>query len=87
MSADTIPDEMRVSLASVYVRQNFETGEPWSMTIARAIMEERERCLQICEAEYERRFNSDYPAARRHDFIVVARAIQKSIKLGTEGVE
>jgi hypothetical protein len=39
-----ITDEMRVSLAKDYVRQNFETGEPWSMTIARAIMEERERC-------------------------------------------
>lgn len=39
-----IPDEMRVALASDYVRENFRSGEPWSMTIARAILAERRRC-------------------------------------------
>lgn len=39
-----IPDDVRVELAKEYVRQNFESGEPWSMTIARAILAERERC-------------------------------------------
>lgn len=84
MSAQAkIPEDVMKAAEVVY--RDID-GEPVH-AIARAIMAERERCLQICEAEYERRFNSDYPAARRHDFIVVARAIQKSIKLGTEGVE
>lgn len=44
-----IPDELRVELAKDYVRQNFESGEPWSMTIARAILDERERCAFAVE--------------------------------------
>lgn len=44
-----IPDELRVELAKDYVRQNFESGEPWSMTIARAILAERERCYGIAD--------------------------------------
>lgn len=42
-----IPDEMRVALAKDYVKENFESGEPWSMTIARAILSERARCAMI----------------------------------------
>lgn len=53
MSADKISDEMRVSLASDYVRQNFETGEPWSMTIARAIVDARAKALEEAAAYHD----------------------------------
>jgi hypothetical protein len=46
MSANTILDELRVRLASGYVRQNFESGEPWSMTIASAIVDARAKALE-----------------------------------------
>ena len=45
-----IPDEVRVELAKDYVRQNFESGEPWSMTVARAILAERNRCISIAQS-------------------------------------
>lgn len=45
-----IPDEVRVELAKDYVRQNFESGEPWSMTVARAILAERARCISIAQS-------------------------------------
>lgn len=54
--------------------------------IARAIMAatdaERERCAQIAEAEYEKRFeNADgYSASRVHDYVIVARAIERAIR-------
>ena len=51
--AQTIPDELRVELAAPYVRQNFESGEPWSATVARAILDERERCARLMEDEGE----------------------------------
>jgi hypothetical protein len=46
-----IPDEVRVALAKDYVRENFESGEPWSMTIARAILAERQRCADAADRE------------------------------------
>lgn len=46
-----IPDEIRVELAKDYVRQNFESGEPWSLTIARAILSERNRCANVAVRE------------------------------------
>lgn len=45
-----IPDDVRVQLAKEYVRENFESGEPWSMTIARAILAERERCAKVADS-------------------------------------
>ena len=45
----TIPDELRVALAKDYVRENFQTGEPWSATISRAILAERQRCADIAK--------------------------------------
>jgi hypothetical protein len=42
--ASEVSDELRVELAAQYVREKFESREPWSMTIARAILAERKRC-------------------------------------------
>lgn len=50
--------------------------------IARAIMAERERCVQLCDAERERRLASNYPAVRIHDFAVVAAYLAKQIRSG-----
>lgn len=54
--------------------------------IAKAIWEERQRCAKIADAEAERCFENegDYPAARVHDFMVVARRISKAILNQTE---
>lgn len=50
--------------------------------IDRATAQERERCAKIADEEAERRFDNDdeYPAARVHDFMVVARSIAKAIR-------
>lgn len=48
--------------------------------IQNAVTNERVRCIQICEEEFEERFKSDYPMARRHDFSIVARSIQNKIR-------
>lgn len=48
--------------------------------IQNAVTNERVRCIQICEEEFEARFNSDYSMARRHDFSIVARSIQNKIR-------
>lgn len=48
--SEKVTDELRVLLAKDYVRENFESGEPWSETIARAILSERERCARIADA-------------------------------------
>lgn len=46
-----------------------------------ALLAERQRCANVAEAEYEKRFDNrdGYPASRVHDFVVVARAIQMGI--------
>lgn len=58
-----ISDEMRFRLAKDYVRQNFEKGEPWSMTIARAILEERQRCALIARQWQPSSFEDEHYAA------------------------
>lgn len=80
MSADTIPDDV-LRLA----KDEIAKGEMAIVTVVRAIMAERERCAQIAEAEYEKRFeNADgYPASRVHDYVIVARAIERAIRQPT----
>lgn len=58
-----ISDEMRVQLAKDYVRQNVEIGEPWSMTIARAILTERRRCALIARQWETSSFEDEHYAA------------------------
>jgi len=52
--------------------------------VARALMAERERCLNVSRAEAEKRLENvgGYPAARVHDFLVVARSIERKIESG-----
>lgn len=45
---------MRYKLATKYVRQNFENLEDWSVTVVRAILDERERCKGELESAYNR---------------------------------
>lgn len=52
-SGVTIPDDVRVALAASYVKENFDSGEPWSMTIARAILAERQRCADVARRYLE----------------------------------
>jgi hypothetical protein len=58
-----ITDEMRVKLAREYVRENFARGEPWSMTIARAILTERHRCAVIARKWETSSFQDEHYAA------------------------
>lgn len=73
--------------ASEMAKKGYFDSDNAVLSAAIAIMAERDRCIQICEDEYERRINSDYPADRRHDFVVVARSIQKAIREPVESDE
>lgn len=87
--ADAIKEYARASVSAALSAQvqDVATEDPISHYVSQAVMSERQRCIQLCEAEYERRINSDYPADRRHDFVVVARAIQKAIREPVESGE
>lgn len=63
-------------------------GEFWARVeyeVVSSILAERERCAAVAVAEYEKRFENvdGYPFPRVHDFIVVARAIEKGIRDGS----
>lgn len=64
------------------IQHDAAVDEMIAKAIHDAVMAERERCAGIARAEYEKRFDNrdDYPAARVHDFLVVAVAIGKGIK-------
>lgn len=52
--------------------------------ISSALLAERQRCADIASSEAIRRLNNEdgYPAARAHDFVVVARKIEREILPG-----
>lgn len=52
--------------------------------ISSAILAERQRCAEIASSEAISRLNNEdgYPAARAHDFVVVARKIEREIFKG-----
>lgn len=54
-----------------------------------AVMAERQRCAEIASREAMRRFDNEdgYPAARVHDFLVVAKAIEREIRKGAAPTE
>jgi hypothetical protein len=72
------PDDV---VAAAREAMNIVRGDGAVGVISRAILAERERCANVAEAEYEKRFDNrdGYPASRVHDFVVVARAIQRGI--------
>jgi hypothetical protein len=63
-----VPDDLRVALAAGYVRENFKSGEPWSETIARATLAERQRCAEVAR-------NMDNSAYGLHSGADIADAI------------
>jgi len=87
MSAETIPDETMKAAAEAHADfARSSVKDNLTLIIAKAIhdavMAERERCAGIARAEHAKRFanEGDYPAARVHDFLVVAASIEKSIR-------
>lgn len=79
------PDDLLEIAEQTWVaafKSHDETDEtdPISVVYA-ALLAERQRCANVAEAVYEKRFDNrdEYPASRVHDFVVVARSIQRGI--------
>lgn len=79
-----IPEDVMKAAADAILRggSSVRIGNELHVSIARAIMAERYRCAQLCDAERERRLASNYPAVRIHDFAAVAAKLAKQIKSG-----
>lgn len=60
-----------------------------SAGVERAVIAERQRCAEIASREAINRFDNEdgYPASRVHDFLVVARTIEREIRKGDAPTE
>jgi hypothetical protein len=82
-----IPADIRVISEDCVIHlPSLKPVERWliSNLVAKALMAERERCLSLARAEAEKRLENvgGYPASRVHDFLVVARSIERKIESG-----
>lgn len=86
--SEGIPDDIMKAVQTAWEKAWSKAGstnaDSIREAIAMGILAERERCVNVALTEYEKRFENvaGYPAARVHDFIVVARAIEKRIRDG-----
>lgn len=85
IKAPAIPEDIQKVAANIVANWLLRpSAEPYVVAISAAIMAERERCLNVARAEAEKRLENvgAYPAARVHDFLVVARSIERKIESG-----
>lgn len=79
MSENQIPKDIMQSALDLCRTREFANDT--QMAVARAILAERTRCADVAVAGCWRFENKDeYPASRVHDFVVVARAIERGIR-------
>ena len=77
-----IPEDIIKAANECVANFRWSNDNQWDRFVAQAILAERNRCAKIADDEAERRFDNKggYPAARVHDFLVVARSIAAAIR-------